>query len=68
MDHAEPVLSLLDEDAVQWNRDLMRAFQAALEENPAADLMSMFPHSYRREHEYTQYSQLSYAAGINLRT
>lgn len=51
MNHTVPVLSLLNKDAVQWNRDLMRNFQAILEEDPAADLMSMFPDSYRREHQ-----------------
>ncbi|KUL81566.1 hypothetical protein ZTR_09938 [Talaromyces verruculosus] len=68
MSHTIPVLSLLNESAVQWNRDLMREFQAALEENPAADLMSMFPDSYRHEHQNAQYRQLSYAAKFNLRT
>ncbi|KAF3390778.1 hypothetical protein DPV78_011109 [Talaromyces pinophilus] len=42
--------------------------QAILEENLAADLMSMFPDSYRSEHQNAQYRQLSYAAKINLRT
>lgn len=48
--------------------DLMQSFQAALEENPAADLMSMSPDSYRFENQNAQYRQLSYAAKINLRT
>lgn len=63
-----PVFSLSHEDAVQWNRDLMREFKAALAENPATDLMSMFHESYRLQHQYAQYRQLSYAAKFNLRT
>jgi hypothetical protein len=63
-----PDPSLLSADAVQWNQDLMQEFQAALERNPAADLMSMFHDSYRHEHQNTQYRRLSYAAKINLRT
>lgn len=63
-----PVLSLLTDDAVHWNRDIIREFQAALEENPAADLMSMFPDFYRHQHRNAQYRQLSYAAKFNFRT
>lgn len=60
-------LSLSNPDAAQWNRDLMLAFQAELERNPEADLMSMFTDSYRLEHRNSQYRQLSYPAKINLR-
>lgn len=68
-DHPPPAaLSLSNSDAAQWNTDLMLKFQAELEKNPEADLMSMFPESYRLEHRYSQYRQLSYAAKINLRT
>lgn len=35
--------------------------------DPAADLMSMFSHSYLREHRTVQYRQMSYAGGINRR-
>ncbi|QKX58672.1 uncharacterized protein TRUGW13939_05799 [Talaromyces rugulosus] len=68
MDDTMPDPSLLSADAVQWNQDLMQEFQAALERNPAADLMSMFHDSYRHEHENAQYRRVSYAAQINLRT
>lgn len=61
-------LSLSNADAAQWNRDLILAFQAELERNPEADLMSMFSDSYRLEHRNSQYRQLSYPAEINLRT
>jgi hypothetical protein len=55
MGHTIPANSLLNEDAAQWNKDLMLEFQAALQKNPAADLMSMFPDSYRKAHRYAQY-------------
>ena len=61
-------LSLSNADAAQWNRDLMLKFQAELERNPQADLISMFPDSYRHEHRICQYNQLSYAAKINIQT
>ena len=61
-------LSLSHAEAAQWNRDLMLAFQAELERNPEADLMSMFSDSYRHEHRKSQYRQLSYPGKINLRT
>lgn len=61
-------LSLSNADAAQWNRDLMLEFQAELERNPKADLLSMFSDSYCHEHRNSQYRQLSYAAEINLRT
>lgn len=61
-------LSLSNVDAAQWNRDLMLQFQAELEKNPKADLLSIFPDSYRHEHQNSKYHQLSYAAEINLRT
>ncbi|KAF7630275.1 hypothetical protein AFLA_010902 [Aspergillus flavus NRRL3357] len=38
---------------------------AALEKNPAADLMSMFSDSYIQGHRNAKYGQLSYAASIN---
>lgn len=65
---APATLSFTNPDAAQWNRDLILAFQEELAKNPAADLMSMFPESYHREHFLSQYSQLSYAAKINLQT
>ena len=46
MSDAAPAVSLSNADAAQWNRDLMLDFQAALERNPAADLMSMFSDSW----------------------
>lgn len=61
-------LSLSNSDAAKWNRDLMLAFQAELQKNPEADLMSMFSGAYRQEHRNAQYRQLSYAGQINLRT
>ncbi|KAH8689044.1 hypothetical protein BGW36DRAFT_420989 [Talaromyces proteolyticus] len=68
MDGTTSALSLLSPDAVQWNRNLMREFQAALENNPLVDLMSMFHDFYRREHRNAEYRHLSYAAQINRRT
>lgn len=67
MGNAAPATSLSNANAAQWNRDLMLEFQAALEKNPAADLMSMFSDSYLHEHRNAQYRQLSYAANINFR-
>ena len=67
MSDAAPAISLSNANAAQWNRDLMLEFQAALERNPAADLMSMFSDSYLHEHRKAQYHQLSYAATINFR-
>ncbi|KAL5360688.1 hypothetical protein BJX96DRAFT_175535 [Aspergillus floccosus] len=61
-------LSISHDDAAQWNRDLMLAFQAELQKNPEADLISMFSDSYRQAHRYAQYPQLSYVGQINLRT
>ncbi|EER42637.1 conserved hypothetical protein [Histoplasma capsulatum H143] len=61
-------LSLTHPNAAQWNHELMLEFQAALEKDPAADLMSIISDSYRREHRKAQYCELSYAAKINLRT
>ncbi|PYH87751.1 hypothetical protein BO71DRAFT_404391 [Aspergillus ellipticus CBS 707.79] len=61
-------ISLSNTDAAQWNRELMLAFQVALERNPAADLMSMFPEPYLREHRKAQYNGLSYAGKINYGT
>ena len=61
-------LTLSNADAAQWNRDLMVVFQAELERNPKADLLSMFSRSYCLEHRNSQYSQLSYAGQINLKT
>lgn len=46
----------------------MLQFQAALEKNPATDLMSIFSDSYLREHRQVQYDQLSDAGSVNLRT
>ncbi|KMU92430.1 hypothetical protein CIHG_10250 [Coccidioides immitis H538.4] len=40
----------------------------ALEKNPVVDLISMLSDSYCCEHQNAQYSQLSYAARINLQT
>ncbi|OJJ73694.1 hypothetical protein ASPBRDRAFT_41394 [Aspergillus brasiliensis CBS 101740] len=60
-------LSLSHADAAHWNRELMLEFQAALEKDPAADLMSMFSDAYLHEHRIVQASQLSYAGRINQR-
>ncbi|KAI1927241.1 hypothetical protein LOZ65_002367 [Ophidiomyces ophidiicola] len=59
-------LTLPNAEAAQWNRETMREFEAALEANPAVDLMSLFSDSYRRQHRAAQYDQLSYPGGINL--
>ncbi|EAS36890.2 uncharacterized protein CIMG_02244 [Coccidioides immitis RS] len=68
MEEAPRALTLPNAEAAQWNRDILLEFKAALEKNPAVDLISMFSDSYHREHLNAQYSQLSYAARINLRT
>ncbi|EGE02750.1 hypothetical protein TEQG_01787 [Trichophyton equinum CBS 127.97] len=68
MEEAPRALTLSNTEAAQWNRDILLEFKAALEKNPAVDLISMFSDSYHREHRNAQYSQLSYAAKINLRT
>ena len=65
MNNTTSARSLPNPNAAQWNRELMLEFQAALEKNPAADLMSMFPNHYMNEHRNARYSQLSYAANIN---
>ncbi|KAH8434553.1 uncharacterized protein LDX57_012196 [Aspergillus melleus] len=49
--------SLSHTDAAQWNRELMLEFQAALEKDPAADLISMFPDSYIQEHRHARDSR-----------
>lgn len=67
MGYAAPATLLSNANAAQWNRDVMLEFQAALEKNPAADLMSIFSDSYLQEHRNAQYRQLSYAAKINFR-
>ncbi|KAI1947356.1 hypothetical protein LOZ53_001460 [Ophidiomyces ophidiicola] len=59
-------LTLPNAEAAQWNRETMREFEAALEANPAVDLMSLFSDSYRGQHRAAQYDQLSYPGGINL--
>ena len=59
--------SLPNAEAAQWNKQLMLEFQVALQEDPAIDLISMFPDFYVHEHRNAQYGQLSYPAKINLR-
>ncbi|CAG8928858.1 unnamed protein product [Penicillium salamii] len=61
-------LSLSNTEAAEWNKKLMEEFQAELERNPEADLLSMVPDLYRHEHRNSQYLRLSHAAKINLRT
>ncbi|RAK85935.1 phosphotransferase family protein [Aspergillus costaricaensis CBS 115574] len=61
------LISLSHADAAHWNRELMLEFQATLEKDPAADLMSMFSEAYLREHQNVLDSQLSYAGLINRR-
>ncbi|GBF62862.1 hypothetical protein TMEN_5453 [Trichophyton mentagrophytes] len=68
IEEAPRALTLSNTEAAQWNRDILLEFKAALEKNPAVDLISMFSDSYHREHRNAQYSQLSYSAKINLRT
>ncbi|EEP78622.1 predicted protein [Uncinocarpus reesii 1704] len=65
-EEAPRTLTLSNAEAAQWNRELLLEFKAALEKNPAVDLISMFPDSYHHEHRNAQYPQLSYAAEINL--
>lgn len=59
------VLPIPNDIAAQFNRDLMLKFQNVLQENPAADLMSLIPTSYRQAHEKAQYRELSHAGLIN---
>ncbi|KAM5454227.1 hypothetical protein MaudCBS49596_002240 [Microsporum audouinii] len=59
------ILSLSNSEAAEWNRALMLEFQAALEADPAVDLMSIFPDSYRRQHQHTEEKQLSYRRTLN---
>lgn len=61
------VLSLSNDEAAQWNRDLLLSFHAALEKDPAVDFLSLVSESYIREHRNAQYSKLSYAGQINFR-
>ncbi|PWY94574.1 kinase-like protein [Aspergillus sclerotioniger CBS 115572] len=68
MADAAPTASLSSPEAAQWNKELMQRFQVALEKDPTADLMSMFPSSYLHKHQIAQYRQQSYAGQINSRT
>ncbi|EER28339.1 hypothetical protein CPC735_062120 [Coccidioides posadasii C735 delta SOWgp] len=68
MEEAPQALTLSNAKAAQWNRDILLGFKAALEKNPAVDLISMLSDSYHHKHQNVQYSQLSYAARINLQT
>lgn len=65
-------LPLSTPDAVQKNYDLMQAFHDALEEDPAADLLSVVETPYLRAHQRAQYRELSKAGSeagrYNLRT
>lgn len=63
-------LSLSIDGAPDWNQSLMRRFQAELERNPRADLLSIFPESYREAHRELECLQpsLSDAAKYNLET
>ncbi|OJJ49026.1 hypothetical protein ASPZODRAFT_149986 [Penicilliopsis zonata CBS 506.65] len=63
----DPVISLSNADAPHWNRDLMLEFQAALAEDPAADLLSMFTDSYLHAHRKDQNLKASHAETINFR-
>nr|KMM68732.1 hypothetical protein CPAG_05056 [Coccidioides posadasii RMSCC 3488] len=65
MEEAPRALTLSNAKAARWNRDIL-GFKAALEKNPAVDLISMLSDSYHHEHQNAQYSQLSYAVRINL--
>lgn len=68
MTHDEEVPSLLNPDVPQWNKMLLGEFHAALEKNPSADLLSMFTEQYRREHRLAQFTKLSKAGKINMKT
>lgn len=61
-------LALTGPDAAQLNRNLMLEFQKALEKDPSADLLSIIPKEYTRQHRQAQYGEISWAAKINLRT
>ncbi|KAJ5159037.1 uncharacterized protein N7500_008688 [Penicillium coprophilum] len=65
----KPKLLPLDRaEAEIWNRDLMEAFRHALEEDPAADLLSVVGKRYVAAHRVGQYSGLSEAARLNFET
>ncbi|KAK1144373.1 hypothetical protein N8T08_005526 [Aspergillus melleus] len=59
--------SLSHTDTAQWNRELMLEFQAALEKDLAADLISMFPDSYIKAHRHARNSRVSYPASVKYR-
>ncbi|KAI9796236.1 MAG: hypothetical protein M1825_000860 [Sarcosagium campestre] len=64
-----PVFPSADESAAQDNHELMRAFEEALEREPAADLMALIPEAYRRRHDKLQLKMLeSDAARWNQKT
>ncbi|OJD12983.1 hypothetical protein AJ78_06498 [Emergomyces pasteurianus Ep9510] len=61
-------LVLQHTDAVQLNEDLLLRFQKAFEKNPAVDLLSVVPTSYRLQHRKVQYRELTPTGRLNLRT
>ncbi|KMU75056.1 hypothetical protein CISG_04343 [Coccidioides immitis RMSCC 3703] len=62
MEEAPRALTLPNAEAAQWNRDILLEFKAALEKNPAVDLISMFSDSYHRNKDYTEYTSLEFLA------
>ncbi|KAK4613677.1 hypothetical protein CLAFUW4_08791 [Fulvia fulva] len=65
MTDTEEAPCLLNPDAPQWNERLLNEMHAALDKNPATDLLSMFTGQYRREHRKS--ANLSEAGKINMK-
>ncbi|KAI5296691.1 hypothetical protein KEM55_005735, partial [Ascosphaera atra] len=56
-------------EAEQWNKDLLKLLNGAVEKDPTIDLLSIIPKSYRKQHEIAQKENTqSYGAKLNLRT
>ncbi|KAF2754647.1 phosphotransferase family protein [Pseudovirgaria hyperparasitica] len=68
MFNSQKSLSLLSRDGPQWNKDLMVELQAALDSNPAVDLLSIFNNQYRDAHLLAQSARLSELGRLNIRT
>lgn len=66
MASSQTFTALRCQDAPQLNQELMVEFQAALNSDPAADLLSIFSARYRLEHENAQSTKLSKVGKINL--
>lgn len=59
-------LTINNPNATRMNKDLMQAFQKALEKDPAADILSVVDRSYLIEHRKAQYRSLPEVGRYNL--